>query len=234
MRHFPGGSFTLACLALTLCTEANAQSSPSGAGSKASTTLFQNVRIFNGRDAALSAPSNVLVRGNVIERISTGAIEPGPSTTIVAGGSRTLMPGLIDAHWHSLYAGTGFVTALTGDVGYLNLVASKAAEATLMSGFTTVRDMGGPAFGLKRAIDEGIVAGPRIFPSGAMITQTSGHGDFRQLNEIPREPNAPLNHMERSGGAAYAGARQQDNPSTAGTANSPVAVYAVVSGACMT
>lgn len=204
MQHFPGGSFTLACLALTLCTEANAQGSPSAAESKASTTLFQNVRIFNGRDAALSAPSNVLVRGNVIERISTGAIEPGPSTTIVAGGSRTLMPGLIDAHWHSLYAGTGFVTALTADLGYLNLAASKAAEATLMSGFTTVRDMGGPAFGLKRAIDEGIVAGPRIFPSGAMITQTSGHGDFRQLNEIPREPNAPLNHMERSGGAAVA------------------------------
>ena len=141
MRHFPGGSFTLACLALTLCTEANAQSSPSGAGSKASTTLFQNVRIFNGKDAVLSAPSNVLVRGNVIERISTDAIEPGSSTMIVAGGSRTLMPGLIDAHWHSLYAGAGFVTALTADVGYLNLVASKAAEATLMSGFTTLRSV---------------------------------------------------------------------------------------------
>jgi imidazolonepropionase-like amidohydrolase len=139
------------------------QSSPSAAESKASTTLFQNVRIFNGRDAALSAPSNVLVRGNVIERISTGAIEPGPSTTIVAGGSRTLMPGLIDAHWHSLYAGTGFVTALTADLGYLNLAASKAAEATLMSGFTTVRDMGGPAFGLKRAIDEELLRAPESF-----------------------------------------------------------------------
>ena len=56
-----------------------------------------------------------------------------------------------------------------------------------MRGFTTVRDMGGPAFGLKRAIDEGLVAGPRIYPSGAMITVTGGHGDFRQLSDLPRD-----------------------------------------------
>ena len=62
-----------------------------------------------------------------------------------------------------------------------NLVAGAEATDTLMRGFTTVRDMGGPAFGLKRAIDEGTVLGPRIYPSGAVITVTSGHGDFRQL-----------------------------------------------------
>jgi Amidohydrolase family len=73
-----------------------------------------------------------------------------------------------------------------------------------MRGFTTVRDMGGPAFGLKRAIDEGIVAGPRIYPSGAMITQTFGHGDFRQLSEIPRAAGAPLSHAEQMGGSAIA------------------------------
>ena len=55
-----------------------------------------------------------------------------------------------------------------------------------MRGFTTVRDLGGPAFGLKGAIDEGIVKGPRIYPSGAVITVTSGHGDFRQLTDLPR------------------------------------------------
>ena len=56
-----------------------------------------------------------------------------------------------------------------------------------MRGFTTVRDMGGPAFALKRAIDEGLVAGPRIYPSGAMITITGGHGDFRQLSDLPQD-----------------------------------------------
>ena len=56
-----------------------------------------------------------------------------------------------------------------------------------MRGFTTVRDLGGPAFGLKRAIDEGVVVGPRIYPSGAIITVTSGHGDFRQPFDLPRK-----------------------------------------------
>src|SRR5262249_56648017 len=75
--------------------------------------------------------------------------------------------------------------------GYANLLAGAEATDTLMRGFTTVRDMGGAAFVLKRAIDEGIVAGPRIFPSGAMITVTGGHGDFRQLYELPRVIGGP-------------------------------------------
>ena len=61
-------------------------------------TLFENVRIFDGKGAALSAPSNVLIRGNVIERISTPPIpvDRRADTRIIDGGGRTLMPGLID------------------------------------------------------------------------------------------------------------------------------------------
>ena len=81
--------------------------------------------------------------------------------------------------------------AIAADVGYTNLVAAAEATDTLMRGFTTIRDMGGPVFGLKRAIDEGVVAGPRIYPSGAMITVTGGHGDFRQPSEVPRVIGAP-------------------------------------------
>src|SRR5688572_6944146 len=77
---------------------------PSQAGfaqpATATATLFENVRIFDGKSARLSGPSNVLVRGNVIERISTSAIAPEPGTRVIDGGGRTLMPGLIDAHWH--------------------------------------------------------------------------------------------------------------------------------------
>jgi imidazolonepropionase-like amidohydrolase len=73
-----------------------------------------------------------------------------------------------------------------------------------MRGFTTVRDVGGPSFALKRAIDEGVVAGPRIFPSGAMITITSGHGDFRQPFEVPRTMGAPQSRGEQIGGAMIA------------------------------
>lgn len=169
------------------------------------TVLFQNVRIFDGKGAALSAPSNVLVRGNKIERISTGPIpaDRSASTTIVNANGRTLMPGLIDAHWHAMLAPTTVAESF-GDVGFNNLVAGDEATDTLMRGFTTVRDVGGPVFGLKRAIDQGIVKGPRIYPSGAMITVTSGHGDFRQLTDLPRTIGGMLSRMEKIGGAMVA------------------------------
>lgn len=64
--------------------------------------------------------------------------------------------------------------------------------------------MAGPSFSLKRAIDAGLTAGPRIWPSGAMISQTSGHADFRMRYEIPVAPNAPLSHSEAAGGSAIA------------------------------
>ncbi len=73
-----------------------------------------------------------------------------------------------------------------------------------MRGFTSVRDLAGPVFSIKRAIDEGLIAGPRIWPSGAMISQTSGHADYRQLNELPRAPDGHLHYSERAGGAAIA------------------------------
>ena len=86
--------------------------------------------------------------------------------------------------------------ALESDVGYLNLLAGAEAQATLMRGFTSVRDLGGPSFGLKRAIDEGLAVGPRIYPSGAIITITGGHGDFRSPAELPRQLGGPLSRME--------------------------------------
>src|SRR5262252_5517517 len=153
--------------------------------------LFQNVRVFDGKSARLSVPSNVLVRGNKIERISTAPIPTDRSakTQIIEGRGRTLMPGLIDAHWHAMLIRADPAQAIAGDVGYNNIAAGVEATDTLMRGFTTVRDVGGPAFGLKAAIDEGLIAGPRIYPSGAVITVTSGHGDFRHCRNC-RGPSA--------------------------------------------
>jgi imidazolonepropionase-like amidohydrolase len=169
-------------------------------------TLFQNVRIFDGKSAALSVPSNVLVRGNTIERISTNPITVDTNTKVlvISGEGRVLMPGLIDAHWHAFMAATSQMLLMTADSSYLHLLAARQAEATLMRGFTTVRDCGGPVFGLKRAIDEGVVIGPRIYPSGAFISQTSGHGDFRFSFEVPRTLGGPLSHSELEGVAAIA------------------------------
>jgi len=190
--------FIIAAVLLILCASAVAQPE--------TTTLFQNVRVFDGKSGTVSAASNVLIKGNIIASVSTAdiAVDPKANPTIIAGGGRVLMPGLIEAHWHAMMVAPTFATALTADMGYINLVAGQEAEATLMRGFTTVRDMGGPTFGLKRAIDEGIIAGPRIYPSGAFISQTAGHGDFRQLSDIPRTPNTPLSYAERIGVAAIA------------------------------
>jgi imidazolonepropionase-like amidohydrolase len=181
-------------------------SEPQVASGSKGATLFQNVRIFDGKSAALSAPSNVLVKGNIIERISLTpiAVDANADVRVIAAGGRVLMPGLIDAHWHSFMAATAMPLLTTADPSYLHILATRQAEATLMRGFTTVRDLGGPVFGLKRAIDEGAIKGPRIYPSGAMISQTSGHGDFRFPFEVPRTPGGPLSQSETKGAAAIA------------------------------
>src|SRR5262245_51906275 len=168
-----------------------------------SATLFKNVKVFDGRSDKLTASTSVLVVGNKIEKIGGDIAAPQKATVIDAGG-RTLMPGLIDMHWHAMLVRPTPAEALTSDVGYANLVAGAEATETLMRGFTTVRDLGGPTFGLKRAIDEGIVAGPRIYPSGAIITVTSGHGDFRQPFEVPRTVGSARTRMEQLGASMIA------------------------------
>ena len=167
--------------------------------------VFENVRIFDGTSDRLSAPSNVLVTGNVIQAISTAPIPapPGAALVRIAGGGRTLMPGLIDAHTHLMFATIPQATILTADIGFVHIAAAKAATDMLMRGFTSVRDLGGPVFGLKRAIDQGLVPGPRIWPSGAFVSQSGGHGDFRLPTEIPARPGE-WSYAERVGAAAIA------------------------------
>lgn len=175
---------------------------------QASAVLFENVRIFDGRSDRLSGPMNVLVRGNRIESISPDPIATDRSavTRVVPGEGRTLMPGLIDAHTHIMFATVPQVAVLTSDLGFLTVAATRAAEDMLLRGFTSVRDLGGPVFGLKRGIDLGLVPGPRIWPSGAFISQSGGHGDFRLPNELPAAPGS-FSFSERVGAAAIA-----DNP----------------------
>lgn len=165
--------------------------------------LLTNLRLFDGSGNAVREGVQVLVKGKHIAEVL-------PASTAVEGAQvldcqgKLLMPGLIDVHWHTMLAGISQLAAVSADLGYLYLVAAKEAQRTLMRGFTSVRDPGGPAFALKRAIDEGIVDGPRIFPSGAMISQTLGHGDFRLRSDLPRAPNAPLSLVESAGIAMIA------------------------------
>jgi imidazolonepropionase-like amidohydrolase len=183
-----------------------AEGSDTDSATGGAVTLFENVRIFDGMNATLSPPSNVLVRGNKIEKISTSAIptDRRADTLLIDGEGRTLMPGLIDMHWHAMLVRPTPAAAMANDIGFTTLVAGAEATDTLMRGFTTVRDLGGPAFGLKRAIDTGVVVGPRIYPSGAIITVTSGHGDFRQAFDLPRKMGHALTRMEQLGASLVA------------------------------
>ena len=186
-------SFAAAALALLLAGVAAAQAPAE--------VLFRDVRVFDGKSDRLTAATSVLVRGNRIAAIGPAAVATAPGATVVEGAGRTLMPGLIDAHWHTILIRPTPEQAIYGDLGFTNLLAGAEARATLMRGFTSVRDLGGPSFGLKQAIDRGVVEGPRIWPSGAMITVTSGHGDFRMLSELPRDASRPLSRMEQIGGS---------------------------------
>jgi imidazolonepropionase-like amidohydrolase len=190
---------------MLLALSINAASLTGAHAQESTAVLFQNVRIFDGKSDVLSQPSNVLVKNNKIEKISASAMAVKSAQTItVDGAGRVLMPGLIDAHWHAMLVRATPTAVMVNDVGYTNLLAAAEAHDTLMRGFTTIRDMGGPSFGLKRAIDQGLAVGPRIYPSGAMITITGGHGDFRHLYELPRTLGGLLSRMEQIGGSMVA------------------------------
>jgi imidazolonepropionase-like amidohydrolase len=160
------------------------------------TTLFTNVRVFNGVDEKL-LDADVLVEGNLIKQVAKGIKTP-KGAQVLDGGGRTLMPGLIDAHWHTMYIGLPLTTLANGDMIEAAARAVPKAEGVLMRGFTTVRDLGGPSEGLKKIIDQGVIPGPRILPSGPGISQTSGHFDYQDYTAIPVSASDPMSYWYRT------------------------------------
>ena len=144
-------------------------------------TLFVNVNVFDGASLSIRENVSVLVSGNKIAAIASGTMATPNGAKVIDGGGRTLMPGLIDNHVHIFMAGSSQAQLLDPKTTFEMLEATAADEVKnmLLRGYTSVRDVGGPVFGLKRMIDQGKTIGPRIYPSGALISQTSGHGDFR-------------------------------------------------------
>ncbi len=139
--------------------------------------LIKNVNIFDGKNEELKTNVSVLVEGNLIKEIGKNP-KAKDGITVIDGGGRTLMPGLTDSHVHLMLNDAPAKSIYEETWGYVGAQSVAAAKAMLLRGFTTVRDVGGPVAGLKKAIDEGLVEGPRIFPSGPYITQTSGHADL--------------------------------------------------------
>jgi len=164
----------------------------------ASGVLITNANVFDGQNETLAIGMSVLVEGNKITKIAKSIPAPAGATVIDAKG-KVLMPGLTDAHWHSMFNFWPISKVMAADFGLLSIAASKAARETLMRGFTTVRDVGGNVFPIARATNSGLIDGPRIYPSGGYIGQTSGHGDFRGPNDVPENPGSPLDYFQRVG-----------------------------------
>jgi len=163
-----------------------------------SSILINNVRIFDGVGDNVRL-GNVLIAGRTIKQISASPIAPLANTQVIDGGGRVLMPGLTDAHWHMTMAATRPDDLRQADTGLMYANAVAEARRTLLRGFTTVRDVGGPSFGIKAAIDRGIVPGPRVYPSGALISQTAGHGDFAPGYEPPFTIGGRPSYLESIG-----------------------------------
>ena len=128
---------------------------------------------------------DVLVIDNMISKISTNSLNEidDNNTKIIDSSGMTLMPGMIDAHTH--FAISDKPSIMENSMTWEDLAVRSTVNAKnwLMNGITTVRDICGPVFGLQHAIDAGYVEGPRIYPSGACISQTAGHADFRDLGD---------------------------------------------------
>ncbi|KXX71245.1 amidohydrolase family protein [Flammeovirga sp. SJP92] len=160
--------------------------------------LIKNVDVFDGKNEKLKKGVDVLIHGNKVQKIAKN-IE-ADTVEIINGEGKTLIPGLIDAHWHTSYAYTPAEVLFMnqGDMPEVAIRSMKGAEQTLMRGFTTVRDPGGNPFAVKKLIDAGEYPGHRILPSGPFMSQTTGHADHYCILDEPRKSVGEMSYWERN------------------------------------
>src|ERR1700728_4795932 len=145
---------------------------------KVNRTTFLNARIFDGVRSEYADESVVVVEGDRIVAVDrTPSASIGGNVIDVAG--KTLMPGLIDAHCHVLGASLKITDVETPPLTYVPSYAAKMLSHALDCGFTTVRDVGGGDAGIARAVEDGLIRGPRVYFAGRALSMTGGHGDFR-------------------------------------------------------
>jgi len=160
--------------------------------------LITNVSVWDGTSDKAVQGMDVLVQGNLIRQIGRD-LEVDDPARVIDGGGRTLTPGFIDAHTHIALVAPfdQLENEYTGV--YVGAAGGQMAENMLMRGFTTVRDAGGASIGIQRAIDDGWFPGPRIFSSGAFITQTSGHLDMRDRTNPHHNVGGSHSHAQAIG-----------------------------------
>jgi len=161
-------------------------------------TLVKNVSIFDGASVTLITGKDLVLQGNKIYRLIAAGGDEKEYDHVIDGKGGYLSPGLIDMHWH-MTLGVGFEESAKLPIQYAAFVIADDAKDFLMRGFTTCRDAAGPVAGVKRAIDDGLTIGPRMYPSEIGLSQYSGHIDFRNPNFPPKQWGGPFDPIEQIG-----------------------------------
>ena len=149
-------------------------------------TLIKNVNIFDGKSEKLAMGQDVLIEANLIKKIGKG-LKADKEASIIDGGGRTLMPGLIDMHTHLMFRYGVRVMRTDFDAQAAGAAAMETLQLYMQMGYTTVRDVGGNSLGLAKNIAEGRLSGSRIYSSGGAISTISGHNDLAMFTESPRD-----------------------------------------------
>jgi imidazolonepropionase-like amidohydrolase len=147
-----------------------------------SSFLFSGGRFLDPRRGELMDGIEVLIEGERVKEISDRPIKSAAASRVELAG-RTLMPGLIDAHLHVFLNEVNIGALDAVPLTLLAINGSIALKASLMRGFTSVRDTAGGDFGIKSAVERGLIDAPRLFISGQALSQTGGHGDFRKRTQ---------------------------------------------------
>ena len=156
--------------------------------------IINNVNIFNGIDDKLYQDQNVLIEGNIITEVSAKAIKRADAQ-IIDGQGKTMIPGLIDMHSH-LCIQEGMLAGRDAyDQMAMGARTAVSMQQYLDQGFTTARDAGCNILGVAKAVNNGLVPGPRIFPAGGFLSQTGGHADTGRFNDVPGR----VDDLERHG-----------------------------------
>ncbi|WP_224484429.1 amidohydrolase family protein [Robertkochia aurantiaca] len=165
---------------------------------KQSSVLIKNANVFDGVNEKLQQGVYVLIEGNLVKEIGKD-LSAGNDAVVIDAGGKALIPGLIDAHWHTTYAyiPAAVLLANQGDMPEVAIRSMTGAKETLLRGFTTVRDPGGNPFAIKKLIDAGEYPGHRILPSGPFMSPTTGHADHYGILETPRDKRT-MNYWERN------------------------------------
>src|SRR5919197_3382637 len=156
--------------------------------------LFRGMRLLDPRWDEARDGYEVLVEGSEIKDVTDRPIK-APSADVIECAGRTLIPGLIDCHAHVFLSEVSVRALAAVPLTLMTARAAALARAMLDRGFTTVRDAGGADWGIKQAIDDGLIPGPRLFIAGRPISATGGHGDFRNRTDI--EDGAPAANAPR-------------------------------------